>query len=386
MSKKNYYDILGVSKTASLDEIKKSYRKLAMKYHPDRNPDNKEAEELFKEAAEAYEVLSDQEKRAKYDKFGHDGYQNMNYGGGNTHHMNMDDIFKNFGDIFGGGIDLGDIFGGGFGGGSAKRKKTGPVAQRGHDVIHDITITLQEAYLGTKKEVGYYHAFACKDCSHQGYKNKTDLETCSDCKGMGQVRYQQGFFSVAQACYKCQGQGFIIKNPCSTCKGQSRKQEFERFSINIPAGIFDGAELRVAGKGDAGLYGGPSGDLYVKVRVTPNKKFTREGDNLVCTLMLTYPQLVFGCQMEIENIDQTKISVKIPKGCPVGEKIIIPGKGFTKLKGKETGNLIVITQCYIPKKSTAEQKAALETYSEKLGSIPDETDGFISSIFKKFLG
>ncbi len=383
MSNRNFYDILGVNKSASLDEIKKAYRKLAMKYHPDRNPGNKDAEEMFKEAAQAYEVLSDEQKRAKYDQFGHDGYQNMNSGGGG--HQNMDDIFKNFGDIFGGGIDLGDIFGGGFGG-APKRKKTGPTPQRGHDVIHDISISLQEAYLGTKKEVGYYHAFICKDCNHQGYKNKTDLETCSDCKGAGQVRYQQGFFSVAQACYRCQGQGFIIKNPCPTCKGQSRKQEFERFSINIPAGIFDGAELRVSGKGDAGLYGGSSGDLYVKVRVQSNKKFTREEDNLVCTLMLTYPQLVFGCQMEIENIDGTKISVKVPKGCPVGEKIIIPGKGFAKLKGKEIGNLIVITQCYIPKKSTDDQKIALEDYSKKLGNIPDESDGFISSIFKKFLG
>lgn len=382
MAKRNYYDALGVSKTAALDEIKKAYRKLAMKYHPDRNPDNKEAEEMFKEAAEAYEVLSDEKKRAQYDQFGHDGYQNMNYGGGGgAGHMNMDDIFKNFGDIFG-GMDFGDIFGGG----AQKRKKTGPTPQRGHDVIHDISITLQEAYLGTKKEVSYYHAFACTECNHQGYKNKTDLTTCTQCKGMGQVRYQQGFFSVAQPCYSCQGQGFIIKNPCPSCKGQSRKQEFDRFSINIPAGIFDGAELRVVGKGDAGLYGGPAGDLYVKIRVASNKKFTREEDDLVSTLMLTYPQLVFGCQMEIENIDGTKIAVKVPKSCSVGEKIIIPGKGFAKLKGKGTGNLIIVTQCHIPKKLTTEQKEALETYAQKLGDIPSDGDGFISSIFKKFLG
>ncbi|MBI2344972.1 molecular chaperone DnaJ [Candidatus Dependentiae bacterium] len=380
MAKRNYYDVLGVNKSASIDEIKKSYRKLAMKYHPDRNPDNKEAEEMFKEAAEAYEILSDEKKRAQYDQFGHENYQNMNQGGAGAHHMNMDDIFKNFGDIFG-GMDLGDIFGG-----APKRKKTGPTAQRGHDVIHDISITLQEAYLGAKKEIGFYHAFACTECNHQGYKNKGDLIICTQCKGMGQVRYQQGFFSVAQPCYTCQGQGFIIKNPCPSCKGQSRKQEFDRFSINIPAGIFDGAELRVAGKGDAGLHGGTAGDLYVKIRITPHKRFHREEDDLVSSLILTYPQLVFGSQIEIENIDGTKIAVKIPKGCPVAERIIIPGKGFTKLKGKGTGNLVIITQCHIPKKLTSDQKESLDDYASKIGDIPSDGEGFISSIFKKFLG
>lgn len=380
MSKKNFYDVLGVAKTASLDEIKKAYRKLAMKYHPDRNPGNPQAEEMFKQAAEAYEVLSDEKKRANYDQFGHTDFNNMHQGG--HQNMNMDDIFKNFGDIFG-GMDFGDIFGQGS---SQRRKKTGPTPQRGHDVIHDITISLKEAFLGAKKDVAYYHAFACSECKHQGYKDKSDLVTCPQCKGAGQVRYQQGFFSVAQACHACQGQGFIIKNPCPSCKGQSRKQEYERFSVNIPAGIFDGAELRIAGKGDAGVYTGPSGDLYLRVKVTPDKKFQRQENDLISTLMLTYPQLVLGCQVEIEHIDGSKIAVKIPKGCPVGEKVIIAGKGFAQLKGKGTGNLVIITQCHIPKKLTAEQKEALELYAQKLGNSTDDHEGFISSIFKKFLG
>ena len=381
MSKQNYYDVLGVSKTATLDEIKKAYRKLAMKHHPDRNPGNKDAEESFKKAAEAYEVLSDEKKRTTYDQHGHTGYQNMNQGGPQ---MDMDDIFKHFGDMFGsGGINFDDIFNQK----SARRKKTGPTPQRGHDVIHELTVTLKDAYLGAKQEIAYYHAFACTDCNHQGFKNKTDVESCAQCKGSGQIRYQQGFFAVAQPCYACQGHGFIIKTPCSACKGQSRKQEFERFSVNIPAGIFDGAELRIAQKGDAGLYGGPAGDLYIKIKITPDKKFQRIENDLVCHLMLTYPQLVLGCQMEIENIDGTKITIKIPKGCSVGEKIMIAGKGFAKLKGYGTGNLIIITECYIPKKLSPEQKDAIDLLSTKLGAdVSDNQDGFIRSIFKKFLG
>lgn len=380
MSKQNYYDTLGVSKTASIDEIKKAYRKLAMKYHPDRNPGNAEAEEMFKQAAEAYEVLSDEKKRALYDQHGHTGYQNMNNGGPQ---MDMDDIFKHFGDMFGGGINFDDILGQK----SARRKKTGPTPQRGHDVIHELIISLKDAYTGTKQEVAYYHAFACQECNHQGFKNKTDIETCHQCKGAGQVRYQQGFFAVSQPCYSCQGQGFIIKNPCSACKGQSRKQEFERFSVNIPAGIFDGAELRIAQKGDAGFYGGPSGDLYLKIKIAPDKKFTRADNDLVCNVMLTYPQLVLGCQIEVENIDGTKISIKIPKGCAVGEKIMIPGKGFAKIKGFGSGNLVIVTQCHIPKKLTDDQKEAIDLVAERLGTdIADQQDGFIRSIFKKFLG
>jgi molecular chaperone DnaJ len=384
MSKQNFYDVLGVSKTATTDEIKKAYRTLAMKYHPDRNPDNKEAEEKFKKAAEAYEVLSDEKKRATYDQYGHSNYQNMNQGGS---HMNMDDIFKHFGDMFGnggGGINFEDLFGNQR---SARRKKTGPTPARGHDVIHELTISLKDSYLGTKQEVAYYHAFACKECDHQGFKNKTDLQTCSQCKGTGQVQYQQGFFAMSQPCYTCHGQGFTIKNPCPGCKGQSRKQEFERFTVNIPAGIFNGAELRIAQKGDAGMFGGPGGDLFIKIKVTSDKKFERVDDDLICSVMLTYPQLVLGCQMEIENIDGTKIAIKIPKGCAVGEKIMVAGKGFAKLKGYGSGNLVIMTQCHIPKKLNNEQKEAVDLLSEKLGTnISDEQDGFIRSFFKKFLG
>ncbi len=386
---KNYYDILGVEKTASQDEIKKAYRKLAMKYHPDRNPDNKAAEEKFKEAAQAYEILRDEKKRQQYDQFGHEGFQNMGSGGG-PGGMSMDDIFSAFGDIFGGqggdpfGGQFGDIFGGGMGG--HQRPKGKPQPQRGRDIPKEVTITLKDAFLGKKEQLGYYHFFDCKTCSHKGTTPGTSTQTCAHCKGMGQVRVQQGFFAMAQACPQCGGHGFTIPNPCKECRGQSRLQQYEKFTVNIPAGIYSGAELRVQGKGDAGIFGGPAGDLFLRIKVLSDKKFKRIEDDLVCTMMLTYPQLVLGSQVEIESIDGTKELIKIPKGCAVGERIILPGKGFVKLRNKTRGNLIIITQCHVPKKLSADAKKALSAYSDLVGTEAKDSEGTIMGFFKKFLG
>jgi molecular chaperone DnaJ len=375
-TKRDYYEILGVSKTASAEEVKAAYRKLALKYHPDRNPGNKEAEEKFKEAAEAYEVISDVEKRKRYDQFGHAGMAGgPGMGGFNSHGMNMDDIFENFGDIFG------DIFG-------AERrakKKTGPEPRRGHDLHKDITITLKESYTGTKQEIGYYHFAQCEECKGKGMQPGTKAVQCPTCKGTGQVHFTQGFFMYSQACSKCNGQGFTIPSPCKGCNGQSRKQIYDKFSVNIPAGIFDGAELRITGKGDAGVYGGSTGDLFLKVQVKSDAHFKRVEDDLECTVLVTYPQLVLGSQVEIENIDGTKETIKINKGCAVGERIIIPGKGFPKLRGTGKGNLIVITNCDIPKKLSAKAKELLTEYSKEIGTTTQGNSG-ISGFFKKFLG
>ncbi len=373
MAKRDYYEILGVSKTADQSEIKKAYRKLALKYHPDKNPDNKEAEEKFKEAAEAYEVLSNADKRKKYDQFGHAGMQ----GGADYHNFNnMGDIFENFGDIFG------DLFGMG---GHKKQRKSGPTPQRGHDLSQKISVTLKESYLGCKKDIKLYHYVACDTCSGSGCKSGTKPSSCGSCQGSGSVHYQQGFFTYTQACSSCYGQGFTIPSPCSTCRGQSRLQKHEKLNINIPAGIYNNAELRVAGKGDAGVFGGTSGDLYIVVNIQPDKNYFRRDNDLVTKLTLTYPQLVLGCQIEIENIDGSQELIKIPKGSPVGKEILIPGKGFPLLRGRGKGNLIIQTQCDIPTKLNAETKQALLDYADKLGKQAQSSGG-ITGFFKKFLG
>lgn len=373
MATRDYYEILGVARSATQDEIKAAYRKMALKYHPDRNPNNKEAEEKFKEASAAYEVLSDAQKRKQYDQFGHAGMNDMGGAGG----MNMEDIFENFGDIFS------SMFGASHGRSS---KKQGPEPKNGHTLMKEIDITLKESFLGTTKEVQYYHFIMCKDCSNTGSKAGTKPESCTNCRGTGQVQFRQGFFMYAQTCSSCSGEGFIISSPCLTCHGKSRIQQYESFSVNIPAGIYDGAELRINGKGDAGVFKGKIGDLMLKIHVLPNKKFTRKDDDLECTLMLTYPQLVLGCQVEIESIDESKQAVKIPKGTAVNERIIIPGKGFPKIKSKVFGNLVVTIYCHIPKKLSTQAKEKLIEYSELIGTSTDNNDSTIMSFFKKFLG
>ncbi len=374
MSKRDYYQVLGIPKTASQDEIKAAYRKLALKYHPDRNPDNKEAEEMFKQAAQAYEVLSDQQKRSQYDQFGHEGTSGMG-GMEGPGGMSMDNIFESFGDIFGSM----------FGGGQQRAKRSGPEPKHGHDLAQDITITLKESFIGTKKEISYYHFIACDTCNGHGTSKGSRPQQCGSCKGTGQMQFRQGFFMYSQTCSPCGGQGFTITDPCTACKGKSRTQKYDKFSVTIPAGAFDGAELRISGKGDAGVYGGRSGYLFIRIQVLQDNKFHRQNDNLASSLTLTYPQLVLGCQVEIESIDGSKQTIKIPRGCSVGEEIVVPGKGFANLRRKGLhGNLVIVTQCHIPKKISAEAKKILTSYSNIIGTSTENSG--IVSFFKKFLG
>ncbi|MCK4499348.1 molecular chaperone DnaJ [Candidatus Babeliales bacterium] len=375
MAKRDYYKILGVEKNAAQTDIKKSYRKLALKYHPDRNPDNKKAEENFKEAAEAFEVLSDAKKRARYDQVGHSG---MHSGSDYHQYSNMDDIFSAFGDIFG------NMFGGG--GHRSSRQRTGPTPRAGHDLSQEINITLKESFEGIKKDIGIYRYSNCNKCAGRGTAVGSKADICPQCQGAGQVYTQQGFFSYAQTCTKCRGEGFIIINPCSTCRGKSRTQQHEKLSITIPKGIFNGADLRLSGKGDAGIFGGHSGDLYLKVHVMKNKHFSRRNNDLITTLRLTYPQLVLGCQIEVESIDGSKEMLKIPKGCSVGYEIIIPNKGFYSPGTSRRGDFVIITQCDIPSRLTKKAKDALLELSEELGTECRSDNGGITGFFRQFMG
>lgn len=377
MNQTDYYKILGVDHSATNNEVKAAYRKLALKYHPDRNPGNKQAEGKFKEATQAYEILSDQKKRTQYDQFGHAGPEGMESGTNYTTNMSMEDIFENFGDIFGSV----------FSGNRQKRKQPGPEPKAGLDLGKKLAITLKNAFLGTKQDISYYRFIICEACKGHGTQAKTKPQACSTCKGLGQIQYKQGFFMYAQTCSSCSGEGFIIPSPCFTCNGQSRLQKYDKFTVTIPAGIFDNAELRITDKGDAGVYSGPAGDLYLKVEVQEDKKFKRVKDDLTCSVMLTYPQLTLGCQVEIESIDGSKYVIKIPKGCEIGARILVPGKGFCKLRSKIRGNLVVITQCHIPKKLSIIAKKVLNSYSKEIGTTIDENkDGYIAGFFKKFLG
>lgn len=374
---RNLYEVLGVAKTATTEEIKKAYRALALKYHPDRNPNNKEAEDKFKEAAHAYEILSDEKKRKQYDTFGH---TDAGMGHGGHGNVNMDDIFGQFGDIFG------DIFGGGRQQRSRAKKRSGPEPIRGHDLAKEVTISLKDAYLGTQIETAYSHFVGCTTCSGTGAAKGTSAVMCDTCAGQGQVNFQQGFFMYTQPCTNCNGLGYKIPSPCTDCKGQSRKQIYDKFTLNIPKGVYNGLELRASQRGDAGVYGGATGDLILSIRVKEDKNFKRVDDDLVTTLRLTYPQLVLGSQIEIEIIDGSKEMIKIPKGCAVGERIVIPGKGFQKVRGNTKGSLVIITQCDIPTKLSAESKKLLSEYSESIGTSTGGKDGGITGFFKKFLG
>ena len=290
----------------------------------------------------------------------------------------MDEIFRNFGDIFEG---FGDIFG--F---NQKRRPAGPEARHGHNRQLTITITLKEAYEGTKAEVQYTRLAHCQTCSGSGMKPGTKAEQCKKCHGTGQITHQQGFFMYSQACTACSGNGHTIAHPCPECKGNARKQVYEKFTVKIPAGIYDGAELRLSGKGDDGVHGGEPGSLFIVIHVTPDKRFVREDDDLVCTLLLTYPQLVLGAQVEVEALDGSRETIKIPKGCPSNNRLTIPNKGFNRVKGHGRGNWVIITQCHIPQQLSKEAKEELKKYDELIGPQVDGQQGFISSFFKKFLG
>ena len=365
---KDFYTILGVDKSADEKEIKKAYRRLAMKYHPDKNPDDPTAEEKFKEATMAYEVLSDAQKRSAYDRMGHSAFeQGMNNGGfGGSGGFSADDLNDIFGSFFGGGRSgggfgggFGDIFGA-FGGGTRSR------SSKGADLLHRLNLTLEEAVAGCKKEVNYHTSITCNTCQGKGAKSDADIVTCTTCGGHGQVRISQGFFVVQQPCPACHGNGKTIKNPCMDCHGEGKQQKSQTLDVSIPAGVDNGDRVRLAGKGEAGDNGMPSGDLYVEISVMPHDIFTRNGADLHMDVPVDIVTASLGSEVEVPTLTG-KLKIKIAEGTQSGKLLRVRGKGVTTVRGGMQGDLICRVIVKTPTNLTGEQKALLEQFAKTLG-------------------
>jgi molecular chaperone DnaJ len=352
MSKRDYYEILGVSQDASDNDIKKAYRSMAMKYHPDRNEGDAEAEEFFKEVQEAYEVLSDRQKRSAYDQFGHAGVDpnaGMGAGGGGFGGgASFSDIF---GDIFG------DVFGGGGRGGSRMF--------RGADLRYPLELTLEDAVSGTETEIDIPTLVECQTCSGSGAAKGSSPETCTTCQGHGDVRVQQGFFSIQQTCPHCRGNGKIVKNPCGTCRGDGRIQESKRLSVNIPAGVDSGDRIRIPGEGEAGENGGPPGDLYVQVSLKEHPIFKRDGADLRCDIPVSFPTAALGGDLEVPTLDG-RVNLNVPGGTQSGKVFRVRGKGVKPVRGGAKGDLLCRVNVETPVNLTSRQKELLEELRETL--------------------
>jgi molecular chaperone DnaJ len=364
MAKRDYYEILGVAKGASQDEVKKAYRKVAMQYHPDRNPGDKSAEEKFKEAAEAYEILSDADKRSQYDRFGHAGVSGngRGFGGGN---MNMDDIFSQFGDIFGE-----DIFGSFFGGNTGTRTRGRTRGVRGSTLRIKLKLNYEEIAKGVTKSIKVKKYVPCTTCSGSGAKDKGSVQTCNACGGSGQVRRVTNTFlgqmQTVTTCPTCSGEGSIITAKCGSCKGEGRVFSEETVTIDIPAGVQEGMQLNVSGKGNAGERGGAPGDLIVLIEEEGHPELVRDGLNVAYELHISFPDAVFGTQVEVPTIDG-RAKIKIPAGTQSGKIFRLKGKGFPAVNSYEKGDQLIHVNVWTPQNLTSEEKAMLE----KLNSSPN---------------
>ena len=348
MDKRDYYEVLGVDREASSEDLKKAYRRLAMKFHPDRQSSDPKAEEKFKEASEAYEILNDEEKRAAYDRFGHAGVD-PNQGGASGFEGSFSDIF---GDVFG------DIFGG-------SRGRSDGVS-RGSDLRYNLNLTLEQAVGGDTIEIKIPVMTACADCDGTGCAPGSSPTTCPDCNGTGQIRVSQGFFSLQQTCPRCRGQGRIITDPCRSCGGSGRVEKSKTLSVKVPAGVDNGDRIRLTGEGEAGLRGGPPGDLYVQVEVKDHPIFVRDGRHLYCEVPISFPDAALGGQMEVPTLDG-RVNLKIPKETQTGKVFRLRGKGVTQVRGGGVGDLLCKVQIETPVELTQQQKELLEKFKESLG-------------------
>jgi molecular chaperone DnaJ len=353
VSKRDYYEILGVAHNATDVQIKSAYRKLALQYHPDRNPGDTAAEERFKEAAEAYAVISDTEKRSLYDRFGHAGVSGAGAGGFDPNAFaGFEDIFGNLGDLFG----FGDMFGG-------RRRRGGP--QRGADLRYDLEISFEESFTGTETTIQIPREETCETCRGSGAAPGSSPETCDRCKGSGQLRYQQGFLTVARPCSNCRGTGKTISKPCQACRGAGRVGRERKITAKIPAGIATGQRLRLYGEGEHGSAGGPPGDLYVVVHVQEHDVFHREEDDLYCDLPVSFPTMALGGTVHVPTMTGDD-EIRVPAGTQPGARFKLRGKGMPNVSGRGQGDLYAIAQIAVPRKLTKEQKHLLEELARTL--------------------
>ena len=372
--KRDYYEVLGVPKTATPDELKKAYRKLALQYHPDRNPGDNEAEEKFKEATEAYEVLSDQNKRHAYDQFGHQGVQG-GFGGFNPEH------FTDFNDIFG---DFSDFFENFFGGGRRGRRAGG--GMRGEDLRYDLELTLEEVAEGTEKAIEVPRHEVCEACDGSGCAPGTSPTTCSQCGGAGQVRFSQGFFSVSRPCPRCGGRGQTIESPCVTCSGGGRVMKRKKLSVKIPAGADTGLRLKVSGEGERGIRGGPPGDLYIFVFVKKHELFQRDGDDIVCEVPVSFVQVALGAEIDVPTLFG-KARMRIPAGTQTHKMFRLRGKGLPNIRHQGQGDQYVRTIVETPTKLSTRQKELLEEFAKISGEQHNPiTQGFFEKVKDLFGG
>jgi len=353
--KRDYYEILGVARGASEQEIKSSYRKMALQHHPDRNPGNKEAEEKFKEAAEAYSVLSDPQKRANYDRFGHAG---VGASGGAGFGGFDPSVFADFSDILGDLFGFGDFFGSGRRGGSR--------VQRGADLRYELDLSFEEAAFGTSKKIKVPRHEMCGECGGSGAQRGSGPTTCPTCNGYGQVRLQQGFFSITRTCNQCHGAGQIIKNKCAGCRGEGRIVNERTLELRIPAGVDTGSRLRVAGEGDAGAKGASPGDLYVVLNVQEHEFFERRDHDLYCHIPITFPQAALGAQISVPTLEREEDKLTIPAGTQTGSTFRVKGRGISKRGGSSRGDLYVTVDVVVPAKVSREQRELLTKLAETI--------------------
>jgi molecular chaperone DnaJ len=374
MAKRDYYEVLGVEKSADQEAIKKAYRKLAVKYHPDRNPGDKEAEDKFKEATEAYEVLSDEKKRPLYDQYGFAGVEGMNQGGGAQYSHAFHDFSDLFGGAGGGFSDIFDsIFGGGFSGGSS-RSRGGPSS--GSSLRYDLNIQFKDAVYGTQATIRFKHNEVCSECHGSGAAAGASKKTCPTCHGIGQVRQGNGFFTIQQTCPTCRGKGTSIDKPCAYCRGTGIQEKNKSMSLNIPAGTSHGKRIVITGQGDAGENGGPAGDLVIVIHVENHQYFERDGNDLYCAIPISMSQAALGCEITVVGLDGKKIDIKVPEGTQNGKLLRVKNEGVPFTNSSKKGDLYIQVQVEVPTKLNSKQKDLLKQFMEI--ENPKKEPGLIS--------